>query len=86
MHPNDARQIIQAFLDKVVECLAKGERLEFRNFGIFEVIMRQQKIGRNPKKADVPILIPARLIVKFSPGKKLGQLINPRKRTLAARV
>ena len=37
MRPEDARQIIQAFLDKITESLAKGERLEFRDFGIFDI-------------------------------------------------
>lgn len=73
IHPNDARQVIQAFLDKITESLAKGERLEFRDFGIFEVVERKQKIGRNPKRADVPIVIPARRTVKFTPGKKMDQ-------------
>ena len=76
IHPNDARQIIQAFLDKVTEFLAKGNRLEFRDFGIFEVVKRKQKIGRNPKKAEVSIVIPARLAVKFTPGKKMDHLLK----------
>ena len=76
IHPKDARQIIQAFLDKVTEFLAKGNRLEFRDFGIFEVVKRKQKIGRNPKKAEVSIVIPARLAVKFTPGKKMDHLLK----------
>jgi len=71
VHSADISQIVQAFLDKIVDCLSKGERLEFRDFGIFEVVKRKQKIGRNPKKADVSIIIPARYAVKFKPGKKL---------------
>jgi nucleoid DNA-binding protein len=76
MNPNDARQVIQAFLDKIIDSLAKGERLEFRDFGIFEVVHRKQKIGRNPKKADVNIVIPARQVVKFSSGKKMDLAIK----------
>jgi integration host factor subunit beta len=60
IHPNDVHKIIQAFLDKITESLAKGKRLEFRDFGVFNLVIRKQKIGRNPKKADVPIVIPAR--------------------------
>jgi len=76
IHPNDARQVIQAFLDKITESLGSGERLEFRDFGIFEVVERKQKIGRNPKKADIPIVIPARLAVKFTSGKKMDNLLK----------
>lgn len=73
---HDIRQIVQSVLDKIIDTLAQGERLEFRDFGIFEVVKRRQKIGRNPKKADVPIVIPACLIVKFTPGKKMSQLVQ----------
>lgn len=76
IHPNDVRHVIQAFLDKMTECLSEGERLEFRDFGVFEVVMRKQKIGRNPKKASEPIIIPARCAVKFTPGKKMRKLIE----------
>jgi integration host factor subunit beta len=76
IHPNDVRHVIQAFLDKITDCLSQGERLEFREFGVFEVVERKQKIGRNPKKAAVPIVIPARLAVKFTPGKKMRQVVE----------
>ncbi|MBS0655574.1 MAG: HU family DNA-binding protein [Verrucomicrobia bacterium] len=76
IHPNDVRNVIQAFLDKMTERLSEGDRLEFRDFGVFEVVERKQKIGRNPKNAAVPILIPARNAVKFTPGKKMKGAIE----------
>lgn len=76
IHPNDVRHVIQAFLDKMTDCLSTGDRLEFRDFGVFEVVERKQKIGRNPKNAAVPILIPARNAVKFTPGKKMRRAIE----------
>lgn len=76
VHPNDVRQVIQSFLDKMTDSLAEGERLEFRDFGVFEVVVRKQKIGRNPKNASVPIVIPARSAVKFTPGKKMRKVIE----------
>ncbi len=76
LHPNDVRNVIQAFLDEMTECLAKGDRLEFRDFGVFELVKRKQKIGRNPKRANVPIVIPPRLAVKFTAGKEMKELIE----------
>lgn len=76
IHPSDVRQVIQSFLDKMTDSLSEGERLEFRDFGVFEVVKRKQKIGRNPKNAAVPIVIPERLAVKFTPGKKMRKLIE----------
>ncbi len=76
IHPNDVQHVIQAFLDKMTERLMKGDRLEFRDFGIFEVVTRKQKIGRNPKNAAEPIVIPERYVVKFTPGKKMRTIIE----------
>ena len=76
IHPNDVRHVIQAFLDKIIDRLAQGDRLEFRDFGIFEVVRRKQKIGRNPKKASVPIIIPPRNAVRFASGKKMRKVIE----------
>ncbi len=60
----------------MTDYLAKGDRLEFRDFGVFEIVERKQKIGRNPKNAEVPIIIPARQAVRFTPGKKMRKLIE----------
>jgi len=85
VHPNDVRNVIQSFLDAMTEYLAKGDRLEFRDFGVFEIVERKQKIGRNPKNAAVPIVIPARQAVKFTPGKKMKKLIDKEKKASMTR-
>lgn len=76
LHPNEVRLVVQSFLDCMTEYLSDGDRLEFRDFGVFEVVKRKQKIGRNPKNAAVPIIIPERRAVKFTPGKKMKNLIE----------
>jgi len=76
VHPDDVREVIQAFLDLMTDELAKGNRLEFRDFGVFEIVKRKQKVGRNPKNAAVPIVIPARSVVKFTPGKKMREVVE----------
>lgn len=76
IHPNDVRHVIQAFLDKATEYLAEGYRLEFRDFGIFEVVERKEKIGRNPKKPEEQIIIPPRRVAKWTPGKKMREQIK----------
>jgi len=43
IHPEDVRHVIQAFLDKMTTCLSAGNRLEFRDFGVFEIVERKQK-------------------------------------------
>lgn len=76
VHPDDVREVIQSFLDVMTDCLSQGNRLEFRDFGVFEIVTRKQKVGRNPKNASVPITIPARSAVKFTPGKKMKELVE----------
>ncbi len=76
IHPNDVRSVIQSFLDSIIDSLSDGDRLEFRDFGVFEVVQRKQKIGRNPKKPSVPIVIPSRSAVKFTPGRKMKENIE----------
>jgi len=83
VHPNDVRNVIQAFLDAMTDTLSQGDRLEFRDFGVFEIVERKQKIGRNPKNAAVPIVIPARAAVKFTPGKKMRKLIEEKPKSAA---
>ncbi len=72
----DVMEIVQKFLDGVVDELSIGGNLEFRNFGIFELVTRKSRIGRNPRKADVPIEIPERVVVKFRPGKTLKDNVS----------
>ena len=79
IHPNEVRLVIQSFLDIISEQLSLGDRFEFRDFGVFEVVVRKQKIGRNPKRPKISVLIPERKAVKFTPGKKLIGLIRNEK-------
>ncbi len=72
----DVMDIVQKFLDGVVSELSIGGNLEFRNFGIFELVTRKSRIGRNPRKADVAIEIPERVVVKFRPGKTLKENVS----------
>jgi nucleoid DNA-binding protein len=72
----DVYAVIQKTLDYIVENLAKGENVEFRNFGVFEVRERKQRIGRNPNKPMEVVTIPARKVVKFKPGKVMRKIIT----------
>ena len=71
----DVFTVIQKMLDYIVESLVKGENVEFRNFGVFEVRTRKQRIGRNPNKPEQVVTIPERKVVKFKPGKRMRQML-----------
>ena len=62
-------QVVQQTLDRITDALAEGSNVELRNFGVFEVKSRKQRIGRNPNKPEQVVTIPERKVVKFKPGK-----------------
>lgn len=62
---------VQETLDAIVESLVKGETVEFRDFGVFEVKVRKPRIGRNPNKPANTVTIPERKVVKFKAGKEM---------------
>lgn len=53
--------------------LARGERIELRGFGVFEVKPRKRGVGRNPRTGEV-VEIPPGKTTRFRPGKALGNL------------
>jgi nucleoid DNA-binding protein len=63
--------IVQKTLDAITTALAKGQKVELRNFGVFEVKVRKARIGRNPNAPSTDVPIPARSIVKFKAGKEM---------------
>ncbi len=72
----DVHEVIQKTLDYITESLARGENVEFRNFGVFEVFERKSRIGRNPNKPDQVVTIPTRKVVKFKPGKVMKHQVT----------
>ena len=68
---SDVRTVVQAFLDGVITELGRGHRLEFRDFGVFELRDRAPRMAQNPRTLErVPV--PARRTVKF----KIGRLMK----------
>jgi nucleoid DNA-binding protein len=63
--------VVQKTLDYIAEALAKGGKVELRNFGVFQVKIRKARVGRNPKKPATDVPIPARAMVKFKAGKEM---------------
>ena len=71
----DVFAVLQKTLDYIVESLARGESVEFRNFGVFEVRIRKSRIGRNPNKPTHVVTIPTRKVVKFKMGRIMKALV-----------
>jgi nucleoid DNA-binding protein len=67
--------VIQKSLDYITESLAKGDKVELRNFGVFEVRVRKARIGRNPHVPTKDVAIPERSVVKFKAGKEMRKAV-----------
>lgn len=60
--------VVQQFLDLMIEELGRGNRLEFRDFGVFETKVRRARVAQNPKTL-APVDVPRKRAVKFKPGR-----------------
>ena len=69
------KRVVQTFLDEVVAELAKGNRLEFRDFGVFETKERKARRAQNPRKRQA-VWVPQRTTVKFKLGRLLKQKLD----------
>lgn len=65
------KKIIQSFLDEIIEELGRGNRLEFRDFGVLETKERAARIAQNPKTLQ-RVHVPPKRTVKF----KVGRLMK----------
>jgi nucleoid DNA-binding protein len=67
----DVLKVIQFTLNHIKESLLKGDAVQLRNFGVFEIKIRKARVGRNPNKPETDVPIPARAVVKFKAGKEM---------------
>lgn len=69
------KQVVQQFLDEIVNELGKGNRLEFRDFGVFETKIRKARRAQNPKTL-APVAVPEKRTVKFKVGRLMKQRLG----------
>ncbi len=67
--------VVQKTLDYISEAVTRGDKVELRNFGVFEVKVRKARVGRNPNRPDHDVPIPPRMVVKFKPGKEMKDAV-----------
>ena len=71
------KPVIQSFLDEIICELAKGNRLEFRDFGVFEVKERAARMAQNPRTLE-RVRVPAKKKVKFKMGRIMKEKLKGR--------
>lgn len=70
-----AKEVIQTFLDEIINELARGNRLEFRDFGVFEPKTKACRVARNPRTGD-KVEVPEKTTVKFKVGRLMKKKIQ----------
>lgn len=69
------KTVVQSFLDAIVIELGKGNRLEFRDFGVFEIKQRRARMAQNPRTLQ-PVEVPPKRTVKFKVGRLMKQTLS----------
>jgi DNA-binding protein HU-beta len=66
----EVARVVDSSIDVIRETVVGGERVTLADFGTFERKHRNERIARNPRKPDVPIVVPARDLPAFTAGKE----------------
>ena len=66
---------LNAIMAVLVEAMKSGNAVTFTGFGSFKVMKRAARKGRNPRTGKT-ISIPARKVVRFTPGKRLKEAVK----------
>jgi integration host factor subunit beta len=79
------KRIVQSFLNEITTELGKGNRLEFRDFGVFETRTRASRVAQNPKTLE-RVEVPSKRTVKFKMGRQMkekltGATVRPAQRS-----
>ncbi len=78
------KRTVQCFLDNIIDELRRGNRLEFRGFGVFEIRTRAPRVAFNPQTLE-QVSVPMKKTVKFKVGRLMKLGIESRTETARAR-
>jgi len=68
-----AVEAVEVVFDAMKAAMRRGERIELRGFGVFQVKPRKRGIGRNPRTGK-EVRIPPGRTIRFKPGKELQNI------------
>ena len=69
------KAVVQQLLDEMTSELAQNNRLEFRDFGVFEPRTREARTAQNPKTLE-KVQVPAKRTAKFKMGRMMRKRLN----------
>ena len=70
LNKREAKEFVDAFFETIRDALERGEQIKLSGFGNFDLRLKNERPGRNPKTGE-EIPISARRVVTFRPGQKL---------------
>lgn len=79
------KKAVQEFLDLVIVELQRGNRLEFRDFGVFEIKQRAPRVAQNPKTLE-RVEVPAKRTVKFKVGRLMRESLDGKNADVLAKI
>lgn len=77
LNPADVGLAVKTLVEILAQALSRGQRVEIRGFGSFNLRYRPSRTGRNPRTGAL-VRIPARYIPAFRAGKELRERVNRR--------
>ena len=75
LNKTEAKEMVEAFFEQIRSSLEKGESVKLSGFGNFELRLKSERPGRNPKTGD-SVSLPGKNAAHFKPGKELRNKIN----------
>ena len=76
LNKREAKELVDAFFDRIVQELAQGEDVKISGFGNFQLRAKSPRPGRNPRTGEL-IPIAARRVVTFHASQKLKEMLQP---------
>lgn len=74
----EAGRVVDGLMEVIRESVARGDRVSLVGFGTFERRRRNERIARNPREPEKPIVVPARDVPWFTPGKEFKDAVERR--------
>ena len=75
LQKEDVEAAVNCMLEQMADALSKGQRIEIRGFGSFDLKSRPARQARNPKTGE-SVQMAAKVAIHFKPGKEMKDRVN----------
>src|SRR3954470_19439565 len=76
LYQRDVDILVNTILDTITAALARGDRVELRDFGVFAARTREARTGRNPRNGtEVPVS--KKVVPTFKTSRDMHRRLNP---------